>query len=139
MDKKLFLLDFIKKQSLATISTISTDIKPEAAVIGFGQTENLEIIFGTDILSRKYNNIKHNPSVAIVIGWDDSRTVQYEGLASELTSNDLQLVRENYWSKNPDAEKYHKNEGQKYFIVKPNWIRYTDLSKEPWEIIVLEL
>ncbi len=134
----MFLLDFIKQQPLATISTISGDMKPQAAVIGFGQTENLEIIFGTDSSSRKYKSLKTNPSVALVIGWVGSKTVQYEGIASELTSNDLHLVRENYWSKNPDAEKHHKNEGERYFIVKPNWIRYTDLSKEPWEIIALE-
>ena len=137
MDKKAFMLDFISQRGLATISTVDKNGKPEAAVIGFGQTENLEIIFGTDNASRKYQNIVANPSVALVIGWDDSRTVQLEGVARELTPDDLQLVKDTYWRKTPAAEKYHDDKGERYFLVKPTWIRYTDLSKKPWEVIEL--
>lgn len=135
MDKRLFVLDFIKQQGLAVLSTVDKDGSPQAAVIGFGETNNFEIIFGTDNSSRKYANIQNNPKVAFVIGWDENNTVQFEGLAEELLSKDIQLVRDNYWSKSPMAEKYHANEGQRYFIVKPKWIRYTNLNIEPWEVI----
>jgi pyridoxine/pyridoxamine 5'-phosphate oxidase len=138
MDKKTFLLDFIKQQKLATISTVDNNGKPEAAVIGFGQTNSLELIFGTDNSSRKYANIKKNNSVALVIGWDEGKTVQFEGLAIELSEKDLPLINDSYWSKSPNAEKYHANEGQRYFKVSPTWIRYTDLNKEPWDIIELK-
>ncbi|HSW99859.1 MAG TPA: pyridoxamine 5'-phosphate oxidase family protein [Patescibacteria group bacterium] len=138
MDEKTFVLDFIKKQKLATISTVNENAKPEAAVIGFGQTNNLELIFGTNNSSRKYKNVVKNSSVAFVIGWDEGATVQFEGIASELNDDDLPLIRDSYWSKSPDAEKYYEDEGQRYFRVRPTWIRYTDLKKEPWNIIVLE-
>jgi general stress protein 26 len=138
MDKKSFIYNFIANHKLAVISTQSADSKPQSAVIGFGQTKNLEIIFGTDSSSRKYNNILNNPAVSLVIGWDDNKTVQLEGNAQELSENDLELIRQNYWNKSPDAESYHKNPGQRYFVVKPMWVRYTDLDKEPWEIIALE-
>ncbi|HTE22030.1 MAG TPA: pyridoxamine 5'-phosphate oxidase family protein [Candidatus Limnocylindria bacterium] len=138
MDKKSFILDFISQQSLATVSTVTPDGKPEAAVIGFGQTKDLEIIFGTDNSTRKYQNLQTNPSVALVIGWSKGQTVQLEGEATELASGDLQLVKDNYWAKSPDAQKFHANPGQRYFIVRPTWARYTDLSQDPWKIIELK-
>ena len=137
MDDKAFILDFIKAQPLATLSTVNKEGKPEAAVVGFGQTKELEIIFGTDNASRKYKNIQSNSAVALVIGWNDSRTVQYEGVAKELAADDTQLIRDNYWSKSPDAERYHDYPGERYFIVRPTRIRYTDLKKEPWQVIEL--
>lgn len=138
MDNKSLILDFINKQKLTVISTVNKNGKPQAAVVGFGQTDRLEIIFGTNNASRKYQNILDNPAVALVIGWEDTRTVQFEGIARELTPDELQLVRDNYWDKSPEAEKHHTIEGQRYFIVKPTWIRYTDLAKDPWAIIELE-
>lgn len=139
MDKKSFFLDFIDKCSLATISTVSAEGKPQAAVIGIGQTANLEIIFGTFNTTRKYENIQADPSVALVIGWENGKTIQYEGTARELTPDEIQLVRDNYWTKNPGAKRYYADKRQRYFIVTPIWIRYTDMTTEPRDIIEREL
>lgn len=132
------ILDFIKLQSLAVLSTIGEDGRPQAAVIGFGQTDDFELLFGTDDFSRKYRNMQANPAVALVIGGESGQTVQYEGVAEELSRDDLQLVRDNYWRKTPLAEKYDANDSQRYFIVRPKWLRYTDLKKTPREIVELE-
>jgi len=60
MDRKQVILDFIKKQKLAVISTVGIDNKPESAVLEFGETEELELIFDTLTSSRKYKNLQTN-------------------------------------------------------------------------------
>lgn len=129
---------FMNAKPLAVLSTLHADGTPQAAVIGFGQTKELEIVFGTDNSSRKYANLKHDPHVALVIGWDNGETVQYEGVARELSSGELGLVRENYWQKTPDAEAHHRQPGERYFIVTPKWIRYTNLKAVPLEVAELK-
>ena len=137
MDDRKKVLDFISQQKLTVISSIGPNGGPQSAVIGFGQTERFELIFGTLNTSRKYQNIKADPHVSFVIGWGNA-TVQYEGLAHELSEADMSLVRETYWKKNTNAERFHNDPGQRYFKVSPKWIRYSDFGAEPFEIITLD-
>lgn len=130
-------MQFIKAQSLCVLSTIGEDGFPQSAVIGFGETENLEIIFGTDKNSRKYHNLQSNNNVSVVIGWVNGKTVQYEGIARELSLEEIDRYTAIYFKKNPSASKYHDDPNERYFIITPTWIRYTDISLDPWEIIVL--
>lgn len=129
----------MNQHALCVLATLNQDNTPGAAVIGFGQTDKLEIVFGTDDTSRKYQNILANPQVAFVTGWDDGETIQYEGVARELSSADIAVVRENYWRKNPDAEQYHEIPSERYFIVAPKWIRYTNTNIEPWDVKEIKL
>jgi len=96
-------------------------------------------LFGTDNSSLKYKNLQADPHVAFVIGGETNETVQIEGTARELKPEELVLVSENYWQKNPHAEVHHKNTGERYFIITPTWIRYTDLRVEPWDITELKI
>lgn len=139
MKTRAELYDYLNSQQLGVISTITSKGKPSAAVIGFGQTPELEIVFGTDNSSRKYQNIKNNPHVSFAIGGGTGETIQYEGTARELGEGELDLIANNYWNKNPHAKSHHQNPGQRYFIISPAWIRYTDVSKNPWDIVELEL
>jgi uncharacterized pyridoxamine 5'-phosphate oxidase family protein len=129
-----YIYDFLNARTLAVLSTVNDSGVPEAAVIGFGQNEKLEVIFGTDRASRKYSNMITNPKVALVIGWENGETVQYEGLSRELEVDEISFVKDTYWAKSPQAEVQYKNPGQRYFIVTPLWIRHTDLKTKPWTI-----
>lgn len=132
------VLNFIKQQELAVISTVNSAGKAESAVIGFGETDKFELIFGTYDSSRKYQNLRTNQNVSFVIGWTEGKTVQYEGIAEELTGQNRVKYADLYFSKNPDARKYQDNPEERYFKVNPKWVRYTDLSFEPWEVIILD-
>ena len=68
---KQFLYNFIHQHKLAVISTLSEDNKPEAALVGFAVSKDLEIVFDTVKTSRKYQNLLLGPNVAVVIGWDN--------------------------------------------------------------------
>ena len=138
-NEQKILLDFIKEQTLCVLATVHANGTPEAAVIEFGETPQLEIIFDTLSSSRKYANLIRNPNVALVIGWDENITAQFEGIATELAGEDRQRCTALYFSKNPRAEKWQHRENIRYFKVTPRWIRYSDLRQEPWKVFELRL
>ena len=141
MDKKKQILEFIRQNRLAVVSTIdSKESRPEAALVVYSETENLELIFATFSDSRKYENLQKNQKVALVIGgWDEDITVQYEGIAKELEGADVEEYRKIHLAKNPESEEYAYDEKQRFFKVTPTWIRYSDLTKEPPEIFEISL
>lgn len=121
------------------LATANKENNPEAAVLEYGITDDLEIIFDTFIDSRKYRNIQYNNNVSLVIGWDEDVTVQYEGQAFELKGSDQGKYKRTYFRQNPRAKKWEKKEGISYFKVTPKWIRYSDLTKSPWEVFEITL
>lgn len=128
---------FLQAYQIGVISTVSPQGLPNAAIVGFGQTKDLAILFGTDNTSRKYHNLKTNPQLAFTVGGKTAETVQLEGTARELAADELHLVSEHYWRKNPHAKSYHQNPTNRYFIITPRWLRYTDLRTDPWDITEL--
>ena len=127
-----FLYEFIKKHKLAVIATTDGNGRPEAAVIGVAVDKNLEIICGTYNTSRKYLNLKKNARVALVIGWEKAQTVQYEGIAEELDENEAEQALDTILAKTPSAARYVEREYKVVYRIKPSWIRFSDLSKDPW-------
>lgn len=137
MDQKQKILEFSKTQMLCVISTVSPDGKPEAALVGIAETDNFEFIFGTSDTSRKYKNLQQNSHVAIVIGHDakERRTVQIEGVATELEGAEADTYRDILLTKNPFAKKFAEKPDQKWFKVQPTWARYTNFADhEEFEI-----
>jgi len=137
-EKRQIILDFMKRHNLGVISTADLNARPEAAVVEFGETNKLELIFDAFNQSKKCRNIEENNKVAFVIGWDENITVQYEGEASELKGDELKTYKERYFEKNPRAKKWEGRKGISYFKIVPHWIRYSDLNKNPWEIFEIE-
>jgi pyridoxine/pyridoxamine 5'-phosphate oxidase len=136
MDKAK-LYNFVKQHKLAVISTVTADGKPGSAVVGIAVSEELEIVFDTLKTSRKYKNILHNPNLALVIGWDNETTVQYEGVATELASAEDDYYRETYYVAYPDGrERAATWVGLVHFKVTPKWLRYSDFN-EP--VVIEEL
>lgn len=131
------IYEFLNSYNLGVVSTIDEAGLPNAAIVGFGQTKDLQILIGTDNSTRKYKNLQSNPHVAFTVGGETAETIQYEGTARELSPEELHIVRENYWQKNPHAEAHSKNPGERYFIITPTWIRYTDLRVDPWDVTEL--
>lgn len=137
MNRQPEILEFIKSKSLMTVSSVNTDGSPQSALVGFGETDSFQLIFGTSNTSRKYANLQHNPKVAVVVGWDGPKTVQYEGVARELMGGEADKYAELYFTKSPSARKQKHLEDHRYFLVEPTWVRLTDLSVKPWDIVEL--
>jgi pyridoxine/pyridoxamine 5'-phosphate oxidase len=133
IDKNALLTE-LRCHSVAVLATVTADGTPEAAAIEFGITDNLEIIFDTFITYRKYANLKHSPSTALVIGWDDI-TIQYEGKTRELKGEELLLLKELYFSQVPSARKFDSDPRTRWFHVTPLLIRYRDYRVDSERIV----
>lgn len=135
------ILAFMKAQRLTVISTVDREMsKPEAAVIAFAEKESLELVFGTKNTTRKYKNIQKNPNVSFVIGWSDEfGTLQYEGVAKELSGSEAHEHGTMMADKNEGARAFLARDDQRYFLVTPTWLRFVDKSKIPEEKIEVTL
>jgi len=122
------LLPFLRKHRLGVQSTVSSSGDPQAAVVGIAVTSELEIVFDTVDTSRKCRNLRANPRIAFVIGWDQEITVQLAGIADEPTGKERERVLESYFAAYPDGRDRLAWKGITHFRVRPTWIRYSDFN-----------
>lgn len=136
------VLAFIRTQRLAVQASVAPNEAAQAALIGFGVTDSLELVFDTLDTTRKAANLRRAPRLAFVIGgWadGDERTVQYEGIADEPRGNELARVKAAYFAAWPDGPTRQSWPGIIYVRVKPIWIRYSDYTSNPPEIVEFTL
>jgi len=122
------VLRFLQGEKFGVLATATEDGRPEAALMGFAVTPELEIIFDTVRSFRKYPNLKKNPRVAWVIGCSSEISVQYEGIATELEGAELERCKTLYAKKYPDSTGRDKWPDLTYFLVRPTWVRYGDYT-----------
>lgn len=118
---------FMNGERLAVLAT-TNEGQPEAALMGFAVTPELEIVFDTVKDSRKYPNLEKNHRVAWVIGCTTETTVQYEGEAEELQGDALAKYKKVYFAKFTDGPARESWPGITYFVVRPKWVRYCDYN-----------
>jgi len=122
------LLAFLRRHKLGVVSTISPQGEPQAAVMGVAFTDQLEVIFDTLETSRKCANLRHNPRIALVAGWDQEITVQMEGVADEPTGAERERILAAYFVPYPDGRGRLSWPGITHFRVRLNWARYSDFN-----------
>ena|SRR6185436_7627318 len=132
------LFVFLQKHRLGVQSTVSPSGEPQAAVVGIAVTPDLEIVFDTLDSSRKCRNLRADPRIAFVIGWDAEITVQLEGIADEPTGAERDRILAAYFVPYPDGRDRLKWPGITHFRVRPIWARYSDFSV-PNCIVEIEL
>lgn len=127
---KNLIYQFINQHKLGVVSTINQNNKPEAALVGIAVSDQFEVVFDTIKISRKYQNILQNNKVAIVVGWDNETTVQYEGEAEILGDDtEAQKLKEIYFEAYPDGrERAETWPGLVHIKVKPKWLRYSNFN-----------
>ena len=125
------ILAFAQRHKLATLASVSPTGAPEAAVVGIAVSDTFEFVFDTLRSTRKYANLKANPKIAFVVGWDGAETLQYEGLAEQLSGADLGRYQALYFTAWPDGPSRLAWPGITYFKVSPTWLRYSDFAPTP--------
>lgn len=120
------------------MAVIATDAKdaptPESALIAFAELPNFEIIFETFYKTRKYENLKVNPHVSLVVGWDvkNQITLQYEGIASPIPEDQTDKYRTIFLKKDtPCTEEFLHHPHVRLYKIKPTWLRYSDYMQKP--------
>ena len=129
------VLQFIRSQSVAVQASVSSADTPQAAVVGFVVTDSFEIFFDTVDSTRKAANLRANPSIAFVIGGLEERTVQLEGIADEPRGEELERLKELYFSRFPEGRERLKWPGLIYVRARPTWLRFSDFNRTPPEIV----
>jgi len=123
-----FVHKFISARKYGVISSIGPAGEPQSALVGISVSRELEIVFDTVSTSRKYPNLKADPRIAIVIGWEGEQTVQYQGIGIEPEGRDLVYAKQVYFAGWPDGVEREKWPAIAYFLVRPTWIRYSDFD-----------
>ena len=133
------LVGFPRKQKLAVVATVAAGGVPQAAVVGFAVTDDLEVVFDTLTTTRKYRNALVEPRVAAVIGWDDEVTVQLEGVVDFPAGAELERIRDCYFAVYPDGRERLTWPGIVHARLRPAWIRYSDFRRTPPRIVEIDL
>jgi pyridoxine/pyridoxamine 5'-phosphate oxidase len=122
------VLSFVQRHRLAVQTSVHATGAPQAAVVGIVVTERFEVFFDTLDTSRKCQNLRRDPRVALVIGWDleEGCTVQLEGRADEPTGPTLERLKQRYFEIFPDGVERQSWSGITYFRVQPSWLRFSD-------------
>lgn len=127
------LLAFMRRRELAVQASASAS-GPQAAVVGVVITDEFEVFFDTLDSSRKWENLRTDRRIALVIGGlvpGDAQTVQYEGIVDEPTGAELSRLKALYFARFPDGRTRETWKGITYVRVKPSWIRYSDYAQDP--------
>ncbi|WP_081485936.1 pyridoxamine 5'-phosphate oxidase family protein [Thiothrix nivea] len=120
--------NLLERNRLGVLSTIAKDLSVQSAVVGYAECSDFSIIFGSDISSRKYNNLTKVPRVSFVI-WEGNETLQYEGNASiiDRETDEVNIHAQKHIS----FEKYKHIKTNIYYKITPLWMRYSDFSTKP--------
>jgi len=119
------LLSFLRAHKLCVESSIAPDGGPQAAVVGYGVSDEFELVFDTLGTSRKMANLRRDPRIAVVVGWED-QTLQVEGLADEPGPDELPRLKAVYLAAFPDGVERERWPHITYVRVRPRWARYSD-------------
>jgi general stress protein 26 len=128
---KADIYQFMSKQKLGVLGTLSSRGSPQSALVGIAVTPELEIIFDTVKSSRKFQNLMSNPVCSFVVGWTGELTVQHEGEAHQPEGAALAHYQEVYFARWPECRSHLSWPGITYFVVRPKWIRYSDFDQNP--------
>lgn len=132
------LVTFARSTKWAVEASVAADGRPQAAVIGVAVTDRLELVFDTMGDTRKAENLRRDPRVAVVLGWDDGQTLQIDGVADEPTGAELAELKKVYFARFPDGPEREGWPGIAYFRVRPRWARHSDFRGRAPVIHTLE-
>jgi uncharacterized pyridoxamine 5'-phosphate oxidase family protein len=122
------LLQYLQRHRLGVVATTSPNGDPQSAVVGIAVTDQLEIVFDTLNTTRKCKNLRRQPKISVVVGWDQEITVQYEGIADEPVGPELDRLKKLYFDVYPECMDHQTWDGITYFRIRPTWIRYSDFN-----------
>lgn len=125
------LVRLLREYRLAVVSTVAADGAAQSAVVGCAISDGLEIVFDTLEETRKARNLRRDPRVSAVIGWDRDMTAQIEGVADFPAGAELERIRAVYFQVYPDGRERLAWPGITHVRVRPRWIRWSDFTKQP--------
>lgn len=130
------ILAYLRARNVMAVSSIGPDGAPQAAIVGYGVSDALELVFDTLSSTRKYANLRKDPRVALIVGWDDT-TLQMQGTADFPAGEELERMRQVYFGAYPDGRDRLAWPGITHVRVRLEWARFSDFRSEPNRIVEL--
>jgi len=119
------ILAFLASQKHCVISTVAGDGSPQSALVAFSEGPDFSIVIGTFNDTRKFTNLLVDARTSLVISGEDV-SLQIEGTATLMEGADAERCTARHAAKNPAAAHYALDSRQRYFVVTPSWMRFTD-------------
>ena len=123
------LYAFIRRRHHAVVASRAADGAPQSALVGIAVAPSLDIYFDTQGFTRKAVNLRADPRISLVIGWDDEQSLQLEGLADEPKGAELAALKTVYYGVFPDGPSRESWPQITWFRVRPRWIRLSDFNR----------
>lgn len=125
------ILNYIKTQRVGVLAVEMLDGSPHAATVHFAHTEDpLIFYFETYREYRKAEPLfgKETTRASFVIGSDESnmKTLQLDGIAELLKSDEKESAISLYLGKFPEKTEKSKDPKFVFFKFTPKWWRFTD-------------
>jgi nitroimidazol reductase NimA-like FMN-containing flavoprotein (pyridoxamine 5'-phosphate oxidase superfamily) len=120
---------FIVRQRYAVVATTGADGQAQSALVGIAVSPELEIYFDTLGDTRKARNLRREPRISLVIGWDNEQSIQLEGSADEPTGTELTALKRVYYAAWPDGPTRESWPGITWFRVRLRWLRFSDFNR----------
>jgi general stress protein 26 len=120
---------FIARQRYAVVATTGADGQAQSALVGIAVSPELEIYFDTLGDTHKAKNLRHDPRMSLVIGWDNEQSVQLEGIADEPKGTELAALKRIYYAAWPDGPSRESWPGITWVRVRPRWLRFSDFNR----------
>jgi len=124
------LLAYLRAHRYVVLSSLGPGGAPQAAVVGYGVSDALELVFDTLSSTRKYANLRADPRVALVV-YSGESTAQLEGVADFPEGAELERLRNDYFFAFPDGRERLAWPGITHVRVRPHWVRVSDFETSP--------
>lgn len=128
--------ELLNQQELCTLATASKNGNPEAATVRYMSDKDFNIYVNSGSTYRKYQNMKENPRVAVVVN-GDYKNIQIEGTAKEIPRDEAGNIVDMYKDKYGESE-YLTNDESVFFKIQSDWARILVDGRYPpeYEMII---
>lgn len=127
------LYPFASRHGLCVISIVDEGRAPQSALVYYAVTRDLELIFYCMQTTQKALNLRLDPRISVVIGWDGEQTLQYEDIAEEPQFEELDKLKRTFLEVLPDRAGRLGWPGLTIFRVKPSWGRFSNYEQS-WQM-----
>jgi hypothetical protein len=128
-----WLYEFLLSVPHGVLSTLEVDGSPHGSFVAFSANQELELMFGTAMYSRKAANLRWDNRFCLTVSDAERRfTLQYHGVARRLHSDQLLAREPEHYAKHPESEKWRDRPDQVYFGGWFTEIVFWDCNPDPF-------
>lgn len=127
-------LGFLDTHRVGVLAVLQPSGEPHAAVMHFSvNPAGPELYFSTDRNSVKVSGLGQQDAAAFATGWseEDWTTIQLRGTLRAAVSSELESIHARHYKKHPQSEAFRDDPDTVFLILRPTWLRYSDLSVLP--------